>query len=209
MSTRWARAAPAAELHVAVEPEPAARRSQGAGGVHHVAFRIRRRRVRGVDRAARRACACPPAARSTATTSAASTSASRTASSSRSPPTGPGFTADEPLGDARPEARLAAVPRAAPPGHRGGPEAAGLATGPHPAFRHSGAATAVFAGSRHGTPSCAGRCRRRPPCDARCTGHWPRPASPPARAPGRRRRVPRKRSRVPITIGRTSPMMPA
>ena len=37
-STRWARAAPAAELHVAVQPGlPIA--EQGAGAVHHVAFR--------------------------------------------------------------------------------------------------------------------------------------------------------------------------
>ena len=79
---------PAAELHVAVQPDlPAAR--QGAGGVHHVAFRTPRRRIRRLGGAAAASCASRTAARSTASISAASISASRTASCSRSPPTAP------------------------------------------------------------------------------------------------------------------------
>ena len=77
---------PAAELHVAVEPDlPPAR--PGAGGVHHVAFRVPRRGVRRLGGAAAAPAHPARAARSTASTSAASTSASRTASCSRSPPT--------------------------------------------------------------------------------------------------------------------------
>ena len=79
----------AAELHVAVEPTaPAA--SQGAGGVHHVAFRAPdRERLRRLDRAVEPNSGCHRAARWSATTSARSISASRTASCSRSRRTGP------------------------------------------------------------------------------------------------------------------------
>ena len=79
---------PAAEIHVAVQPELAAAR-QGGGGVHHVAFRTPDARIRRLGRAAATDCASRTAARSTATISAASISASRTASCSRSPATAP------------------------------------------------------------------------------------------------------------------------
>ena len=77
---------PAAELHVAVEPDlpprPAGRRRRAPRRLPHA-----QRRYHALGRAPARACASPTAARSTASTSAASTSASRTASCSRSPPT--------------------------------------------------------------------------------------------------------------------------
>ena len=78
---------PAAELHVIEQKDlPAAR--QGAGGVHHVAFRTPGRdAISRLDAAAQRNAAFPTPARSTASISAACISASPTASCSRSPPT--------------------------------------------------------------------------------------------------------------------------
>lgn len=79
---------PAAELHVAVQPDlPAAR--QGAGAVHHVAFRRRMSKRCTGGRSGSASSACRRAARSSASTSVRSTSASRTGSFSRSPPTDP------------------------------------------------------------------------------------------------------------------------
>ena len=86
-STRWARAArPPSCMSRSSRTCP--RRGQGAGGVHHVAFRTPDAEYAGLGGAAAERCGCRTAARSTASTSGASTSASRTASCSRSPPTG-------------------------------------------------------------------------------------------------------------------------
>ena len=80
---------PAAELHVLEQKDsPVAR--QGAGGVHHVAFRTPDEdAVPRLDAAAERTAASPTAARSTGSISAVFISASPTASCSRSPPTAP------------------------------------------------------------------------------------------------------------------------
>ena len=77
---------PAAELHVAVEPDlPPARRARAASTTSPSVRRTRSTTGPGPSGSA--PCASRSAARSTATTSGASISASRTASSSRSPPT--------------------------------------------------------------------------------------------------------------------------
>ena len=130
-STRWARAAPAAELHVAVEPE-LARPQQGAGGVHHVAFRIPGRGLSRPGPSGCEHCGCQ-----------SSGPVDRFYFRSlyfREPngilfeiaTDGPGFTADEPLETLGEKLALAALPRGPPRGDRGGPEAAGLSAAGQP-----------------------------------------------------------------------------
>ena len=80
---------PAAELHVAVEPGPAAARSRRGRRAPRRVPRADVESTTWTERLSR--AASPKAGRSTASTSGASTSASPTASSSSSPPTGRGF----------------------------------------------------------------------------------------------------------------------